>query len=236
MRTRKSKNPVLGIVFSFKPHVIVLIFFLRLQRQGNGNITVAFFPTTEEATCKEDNIANAASLTTSTIPTDFVCFNLTDLFTQSSDNGSQGLWKIPDDTTSQGVDYLLSNRGSYNANTNYTNVWYQQVNQTGDIKSESDGTWVFYTYAFEDCIQNGGDAFELNDYPWFETSCQTEEGGECQQLPQPVKSFAFGPAAGYNANHGKCEVWAKMGGASTLNRRSSVLLVVAATMAVFLIV
>ncbi|KFY84697.1 hypothetical protein V500_09098 [Pseudogymnoascus sp. VKM F-4518 (FW-2643)] len=203
------------------------------QNQGDGNITVAFFPNSEEETCKQDSIANAASLTTSTIPTGFVCFNLTDLFTQTSDNGSQGVWKIPDDTSSQGVDYLLSNRGSYNANTNYTNVWYQQLNQT-DIKPGEDGTWVLYTYAFADCLQNGGDAFDPKDFPWFETSCQTKDGGECQQLPQPVKSFAIGPAASYNAGHGKCEVWAKLGGASTLNRRTSALLVVAATMGAFL--
>ncbi|OBT63562.1 hypothetical protein VE03_07043 [Pseudogymnoascus sp. 23342-1-I1] len=204
------------------------------EKQGNGNITVAFFPNSEEATCKKDNIANAASLTTDTIPTGFVCFNLTDLFTQPSDNGSQGVWKIPDDMTSQGVDYLLSNRGSYSADTNYTNVWYQQVNQTGDIKNEAAGTWVLYTYAFADCVQNGGDAYNPEDFPWFETSCQTKDGGECQQLPQPVKSFAIGPAAAYNAGHGKCEVWAKLGGASALNRRTSALLVVAATMAAFL--
>lgn len=195
---------------------------------------MAFFPNSEEATCKQDNIANAASLTTGTIPTGFVCFNLKDLFTQPSDNGSQGVWKIADDAPSQGVDYLLSNRGSYDADTNYTNVWYQQVNQTGNIKPGEDGTWVLYTYAFADCVQNGGDAFEPKDFPWFETSCQTKDGGECQQLPKPVKSFAIGPATSYNAGHGQCEVWAKFGGASTLNRRTSALLVVAATMAAFL--
>lgn len=199
---------------------------------------MAFFPSSEEATCKQDNIAKAASLTTNTIPSGFVCFNLTDLFTQPSDNGSQGVWKIPDDTPSQGVDYLLGNRDSYNADTNYTNVWYQQVNQTGDgdTNSGADGTWVFYTYAFADCVQNGGDAFDPKDYPWFETSCQTKDGGDCQQLPQPLKSFAIGPAASYNAGHGKCEVWAKLGAASILNGRTSALVAVAVTMAAFFMV
>jgi len=195
---------------------------------------VAFFPTSEEATCKQDNIANAVSLTTDTIPTGYVCFNLTDLFTQSSDNGSKGLWHSSKNTSSQGVDYLLSNRGSYNANANYTNVWYQQVDQASNTKPGADGTWVFYTYAFADCIQNGGDAYELNDFPWFETSCQTKDAGECQQLPKTVKSFAIGPADKYNVNHRGCEVWATMGDASTLNRRTSALLAVAITIAAFL--
>ncbi|KFY80563.1 hypothetical protein V499_00594 [Pseudogymnoascus sp. VKM F-103] len=203
------------------------------EKQGNVNFTVSFFPTPEEAICKQDNIANAISLTTSSIPTGYVCFNLTDVFTQPSDNGSQDVSKILDDAPTQGVDYLLSNRASYNANTNYTNIWYQQVNQTGDIKPDADGTWVLYIYAFEDCIQNRDDAFAPKDFPWFETSCQTKEGGECQQLPQPVKSLAIGPAAKYNAGHGKCEVWAKFGGTGTLNRRGSALLVVAVTMAGF---
>ncbi|KFZ13716.1 hypothetical protein V501_03558 [Pseudogymnoascus sp. VKM F-4519 (FW-2642)] len=217
------------------PLLLTLTSFPTLKRQGNGNITVSFFPTSEKATCKQDNIANAVSLTTSSIPTGYVCFNLTDLFTQPSDTGSQIVWKIPDDAPTQGVDYLLSNRASYNTDTNYTNVWYQQVNQTGDIKPDADGTWVLYLYAFADCIQNGGDAFDLNDFPWFETSCQTKDGGECQQLPQPVKSFAIGPAAKYNAGHGQCEVWAKFGGAEMLNRRGPALLVVAATMSAFLV-
>ena len=193
---------------------------------------MAFFPSFDEATCKQDDIANAASLTTDTIPTAFTCFNLTDLFTQPSDNGSQGVWRVPDSRPSPKVDYLLSNRGSYNADTNYTNVWYQQVNQT--VKPGADGTWVLYTYAFANCIQNGGDAFELKEFPWFETSCQTKDRGECQQVPKPVKSFAIGPAAPYNARHGQCEVWATMGDASTLNRQTSALLVVAATMTAFL--
>lgn len=232
---RQSKKPQLGIVSFFQTSrysAECWHSFSAPKSQGDGNITVAFFPNSEEETCKQDNIAKAVSLTTSTIPSGFVCFNLTDLFTQSSNNGSQGVWKIPDDTPSEGVDYMLTNRGSFDAATNYTNVWYQQANQTG--KPGEDGTWVFYTYAFADCVQNGGDAFDPKDYPWFETSCQTKDGGECQQLPQPVKSFAIGPAAAYNAGHGKCEAWAKLGDASTLNRRTSALLVVAATMASFI--
>ncbi|KFY07508.1 hypothetical protein V492_07080 [Pseudogymnoascus sp. VKM F-4246] len=218
------------------PKDFLLLSLWVLGAQGNGNITVAFFPTSEEATCKQDDVAKAVSLTTDSIPSGFVCFNLTDLFTQPSDNGYQEFLKDAQFTTpNEGVNYTLSNRGSYVANTNYTNVWYQQVNQTGDIKEGADGTWVFYTYAFADCIQNGGDAFELKDYPWFETSCQTKDGGKCQQLPQSVKSFAIGPGDTYNAIHGQCEAWATMGGASALNRRTSALLVVAATMAAFLV-
>jgi hypothetical protein len=194
---------------------------------------VAFLPTSEDDTCKPEDIAKAISLTTDTIPSAFTCFNLTDLFTQSSDNGyNDDVWKTPDNQPTFGVNYTLSNRGSFKAGTNYTNVWYHQANQTA--KADEEGTWVFYTYAFEACIQNGGDAFALDDYPWFETSCQTKDEGECRQVPQTVKSFAIGPAAPYDARHGKCEVWATMGAASTLNGRNSALLVVAATMAAFI--
>ncbi|PVH80093.1 hypothetical protein DL98DRAFT_549338 [Cadophora sp. DSE1049] len=210
---------------------LLLALALLLGASAQENLTVAFFPSIEGATCSQSPIDNAISLTTYSIPTGYVCFNLTDLFTQSSDTGSQGLWhqSSSSNTTNQGVNYTLHNRDAYNPSTNYTNVWYEQVNQTDEIKPGEAGRWVFYTYTFEDCEQVGGDDFlPVKDFPWFETSCQTMDGGQCQELPQPVKSFAIGPSAGYDRNHGGCEEWAVMGDASTLSRRTSVITVVAA--------
>lgn len=86
---------------------------------------MAFFSDSEEATCKQNNIANAASLTTRTIPTSWVCFNLTDVFSQTSDNGSKNDSQYAQPQPYHGVDYSLSNRDSYKADANYTNVWYQ---------------------------------------------------------------------------------------------------------------
>ena len=191
---------------------------------------MAFFPSIEGATCSQSPINDAISLTTSSLPTGYTCFNLSDLFNQSLDTGSQGLWhhSSTSNTTSLGINYTLHNRDTFNPSTNYTNVWYQQVNLTGEIKPGEAGRWVFYTYSFEDCEQVGGDDFlPVKDYPWFETSCQTKEGGQCQELPQPVKSFAIGPSVGYDAGHGGCEEWAVLGDATMLKRRISLIAIVA---------
>ncbi|KAB5563164.1 hypothetical protein GE09DRAFT_1056873 [Coniochaeta sp. 2T2.1] len=208
-----------------------------LKRQGAGNLTVAFLPTSEEATCEQNNIANAVSLTTDTVPTHYVCFNLTEFFSQANDTGTRNGSKWSSTEVYQGVEYTLGNRRSYDPDANYTNVWYQQVKLGGsDVKPGAEGHWVFYMYAFEDCIQNGGDEYEIEEWPWFETSCQTNDVGECRQVPKPIRSFAIGPGDDYNAIHGRCEVWARLGeGASMWNRQTAALLVVAAAMATLLV-
>ncbi|KAK0099521.1 hypothetical protein ONS95_000250 [Cadophora gregata] len=220
----------------FATQFILLTLTYVLHASAQENLTVAFFPSVEGRTCSQSPINEAISLTTYSIPNGYVCFNLSDIFTRTSDSGSQGLWRGPTDSVDQLVNYTLHNREDYNPTTNYTNVWYEQVNQTGEIKPGESGRWVFYTYAFEDCEQVGGDAFmPEKNYPWFETSCQTKDGGQCQELKQPVKSFAIGPSAGYDANHGGCEEWAKMGDASSLKGRTSLLAVVAIAMAILLV-
>lgn len=212
------------------------VFGAASRDKERGNLTVAFLPTSEEATCEQNNIANAVSLTTDTVPTHYVCFNLTDFFSQANDTGTKNGSKWSSSEVYQGVEYTLGNRRSYNPDANYTNVWYQQVKLGGDVKPGAEGDWVFYMYAFENCIQTGGDDYEYDDWPWFETSCQTKDVGECQQVPKPIRSFAIGTGDYYNSIHGKCEVWARLGeGASMWNRQTAALLVIAATMATFLV-
>ncbi|KAH7348372.1 hypothetical protein BKA65DRAFT_594220 [Rhexocercosporidium sp. MPI-PUGE-AT-0058] len=205
------------------------------QEQGNGNITVSFFPGSE-STCPKNSTA-ALILTTSSRPSGYTCFNLTDIFTSNSTTGTQGLWhnRNINSSTFRGVDYFLENRDAFDPAANYSRVWYEQVNETGTIKPGTDGAWVFYTYAFLDCQQVGGDKFEMKEYPWFETSCQTKPGGECRDVMKSVKSFAIGPAALYNAGHRGCETWAELGGASMLERRSWVIGIVGVAMGAFLL-
>jgi len=66
-------------------------------------------------------------------------------------------------------------------------------------------------YAFGDCVQSSGFEDAYDDWPWFETSCQTKYEGECQQVPKPIRSFAIGPGDDYSTIHGRCEVWARLG-------------------------
>ncbi|PVH81273.1 hypothetical protein DL98DRAFT_548672 [Cadophora sp. DSE1049] len=160
------------------------------------NITVAFFPESEEATCQSNNISNAITLTTDNRPED--------------------------------------NPASYNADTNYTRVWYDLGSQ-GTNKAGGDSPWVFYTYAFPDCIQSGGDdCYPLEGWVWLETSCQSKDGGECRVVLKPIKSFGINVAEEYNKMHVKCEVWAEFGAASSLHRRTSAVAAAAVTVAAFL--
>lgn len=92
-------------------------------------------------------------------------------------------------------------------------MWYEQTNLS-QVEPDKDGTWVFYIYAFDDCEQlSPNEDTEPEEFPWFETSCQTETGGQCQTVPRTIRSFGILPAADYNQGKGQCNVWAFMGAA-----------------------
>ncbi|KAH7020479.1 hypothetical protein EDB80DRAFT_634000 [Ilyonectria destructans] len=207
----------------FKKLSLIALFSLRTFAQGargNWNLTVAFFADDQQASCDSNDTSDALVLTTSSIPTGFTCFNLTDIFSQSNDTGFQNATspvydRDGDVIQPNGIDWLLQNRDSFDSKVNYSRVWYEQVNRTGDFEAGEDAPWVFYIYAFPDCQQIvDGDNVDQDDYPWFETSCQTDEGGECQTIPYSIKSFAINSAADYNDQHGQCEAWAYKGAAA----------------------
>lgn len=118
-----------------------------------------------------------------------------------------------------GVHWLLRNRDNFDSKANYSQVWYEQVNQTGEIKAGEDSPWVFYVYAFEDCQQNRGKGEPHEAWPWFENSCQTEIGGECRTVPYSIKSFAIHPSVEYNVRHDGCLEWAFLGAAPRFGER-----------------
>lgn len=203
---------------------------------------MAFFANDQEGSCKDSDTSNALVLTTSSVPRAYTCFNVTDIFSQSNNSGFQNdtslIWDHGPDPVEHhppGIAWLLQNQDAFDSKANYTRVWYEQVNQTGEIKAGEDGAWVFYTYAFPDCEQVGGDDFELADYPWFETSCQTESGGQCQTVPSPIKSFAIASAAQYNSAQ-NCEEWAYLGAAARLDCGAAMIAALAAGVAACFVV
>lgn len=217
---------------------------LAQAQTGSSQFNAAFFPTADEATCQEGDLDAALVFSTTDVPRAFTCFNLTDLFSGRRDSGFQNDSKADspdvgqddDSAPPKGVEWELWNRDAFDAGTNYTNVWFRQQNLTGDAEEGGAGRWVFYTYAFEDCEQVGGDDFEPDEYPWFESSCQTAKEGSCQTLPQTVKSFALGPADNYNEMHGGCEAWAEMGAAPQLAPRGPAVAALAAGIAAYFLV
>ncbi|OAG07506.1 uncharacterized protein CC84DRAFT_1076306, partial [Paraphaeosphaeria sporulosa] len=184
------------------------------------NITVAFFNDSDSTSCDSADTSKALVLTTRTIPASFVCFNVSDLFTQSNttgfSNGSTPYSHPEQLELPNRVDWLISNLDNYDSNANYSRVWYEQNGPTGKVEEGVNGQWVFYIYAFEDCKQVGGDAFDQNKNPWFENSCQTKDGGQCRTVPNTIKSFGLNKADEYNKGHGGCATWAYMGDAKRL--------------------
>lgn len=197
---------------------------------------MAFFADDREASCQANDTSQGLVLTTSTLPNSYTCFNLTDIFSQNNDTGfqdSQSQISHPPDERihPNGIHWLLRNRDSFDRQANYSRVWYEQVNQTGEAKAGEDAPWVFYIYAFPDCEQTAGDDVEYDQNPWFETSCQTEAGGQCRTVPNPIRSFAIHSAREYNIGHGGCETWAFLGGATNLGDKALQLAVVSASAA-----
>ncbi|KAF4468341.1 hypothetical protein FALBO_4776 [Fusarium albosuccineum] len=187
---------------------------------GAGNLTVAFFTDGQEESCTAKDTSKGLILTTPTIPTELTCFNLTDVFSQSNDTGFQEALEPLEDKSS-GVNWLLQNRDDFDSKANYSQI-------RGEVAA-----WVLYVYAFPNCQQIvNGDNVDADDYPWFESSCQTHEGGECQGVSYPTKSFAI-----VSTNkEGKCEAWATQGSATKFSGRVLPLVSTLTAVAVLLLV
>lgn len=202
-------------------------------------MTVAFFSDKDSTSCDSADTSKAILLTTSTIPASFTCFNISDVFSQSNTTGSQNgttPFSNPDQLDQPNrIDWLIHNLDNYDSNVNYSRVWYEQNSEIGKVEEGVDARWVLYVYPFEDCKQTGGDSFDKDKYPWFETSCQTKEGGQCRTLPNAIKSFGLNRAEEYNEGHGGCEAWAYMGAAPRLKGWSLGLVGTAVCATVFLL-
>lgn len=188
---------------------------------------MSFFTESRHNECSSGETAEGLVLTTSTIPNAFTCFNLAELFaSNNTDIGFQNATiKVTDPTgdSTNGVHWLLQNHYDFESDGNYSSVWFQQFNMTAGQAGE-EATWVLHLYAFDDCEQLGsGYEQEPEDFPWFETSCQTEKGGQCQTVPNSIRSFGINSAAKYNDGHRQCEEWAFLGDAAGLMPRWSTL-------------
>ena len=162
-------------------------------------------------------------MTTSTVPSGATCFNVSDLFSPQKQHNTTGFQNssqpIHGDPLPNGVSWLIRNKDHYDPMANYSNVWFRQVNESGTRHEGEAASWVFYTYAFPDCQQQHrdgpGEHTDPEDSPWFETSCQTSDKGQCRLTPNPIMSFYINKASDYNAGHGGCERWAYMGAATS---------------------
>ncbi|TQV90998.1 hypothetical protein V2A60_008191 [Cordyceps javanica] len=192
---------------------------------SNGNLTIALFADSQGDACSANDISNAISLTTSSLPVSFTCFNVGDIFSQSntSTEFTNGSANYHDDGDQRnGVAWRLQNQHLYDAKANYSRVWYAQANASR-IEPGKDGSWVFYTYALPNCEQLAKERpSKPDEHPWYETSCQTGRDGQCRSTPGAIVSFGINTAASYNPSHGGCATWAKQGMAPSSRRGAGI--------------
>lgn len=200
-------------------------------RDANTNFTIKIYPSDAEDKCKGGDDGGLI-LTTDTIPRALTCIALENMWVGDNDSGF-----LPDNSSHTviynprvdqsklpppGIHWTIpSSSAEYDASQNYSSIWFEQRNATDQGESEEgeDGRWVVTTYANPSC-----DRIKVEETPWYETSCQTSEDGQCESVPYNIKSIGIRPYFPYEFND--CQTWAKVGAASGLVPRVSVALAV----------
>lgn len=156
------------------------------------------------------------------VPYTSICFNLDELFTEGNHSGviQQSLA-----LQSQPTNFTWSSLGNenYDAQANYSQLWYQQENISGKIGAGQDAARQLSVYSGRDCHSiNGSEPRTLE--PWIGWTCQSEVGGQCDRVPISIKSFLIADASSINKGYPKCWDAALMGQASTAKMPSFLLL------------
>ncbi|UZP36569.1 hypothetical protein NXS19_004385 [Fusarium pseudograminearum] len=203
------------------PIITTLFSFVSAQSIGGpGNVTVSFF--TSDQDC-ESSDTKAPILTTRDIPTELICFNLTDTFSpgHKTISGYQDAlepWEHPNSNTSF---HLQQN--DFDSSANYTQIRYELPGGEAGEKS----SWVLWVYPHLNC-ETEVKGIDNHEYPWYEVDCQTEKGGECQEVNYPIKSFAI-----LNGDRdGECKTWAQLGVATRMSSQMPGLFYTTVAMAV----
>ncbi|KAG9524356.1 hypothetical protein KCV07_g1882, partial [Aureobasidium melanogenum] len=177
--------------------------------QSSGiNLTVTFSDH-ESGTCANTTQGQGITFSTYMVPYTSVCFNLDDLFAENNHSGviQQGLA-----LQSQPTNFSWSAFGNenYDSQANYSQLWYQQENVTGKIGAGQDAARQLSVYSGRNCHSiNGSEPRTLE--PWFGWTCQSEVGGQCDQVPISIQSFLIADASSINSGYPKCWDAALMG-------------------------
>ncbi|KAI5250189.1 hypothetical protein E4T43_00129 [Aureobasidium subglaciale] len=123
----------------------------------------------------DDYLANV-TFETLVAPVDITCFNLVDVFAVDGNNNSNT------------ADYTVLGVEKFNAQVNYTSVWYQQVNASinGNSKGVGDGKEAARVVE----VFPGKNCREINGSPWYGFGCQSR-GGERYEIPGGIQSFSL---------------------------------------------
>ncbi len=206
-------------------------------RDTDSNFTITLYPSNVEDSC-ESGGKGGITITTETVPRYMTCIDIDKIF-----GGDESVGFINDDSTynityGDHVDpdipplgihwYIPSDSADYDARKNWTNIWFEQRNQTNDGVSEEgeNGRWVVTVWPTTNCERSVS-----SQTPWFKTSCQTSQHGQCESVPYSIKSIGIRPPL--PSDFQDCQVWAKAGGAASLEPR--VYAVPMAAMAYFIV-
>ncbi|KAM0327395.1 hypothetical protein ACHAQA_005681 [Verticillium albo-atrum] len=208
------------------------LFVLAQSWDTNTNLTIKLYPSDAEAKCGE-GATGGITLTTETVPREPVCIDVEKIF-----GGDQRVGFLNDSyshtvTYADNVDidklpppgihwYISSDSIDYDSSKNWTNLWFEQRNQTSDGESEEgeDGRWAITTWTNNECLK-----VNSTEYPWFESSCQTSEDGRCESLPYTIRSIEI--RALFTSEFGDCQTWAEVGASSRVLPQVSVVLAAA---------
>lgn len=114
------------------------------------------------------------------------------------------------------ADWVTENGVGFDAHANYSRIWYQQVNATGDISDGKLGSRYVMIYPNYDC-REASDYLARSIYLY---SCQSDAGGQCDTVTYNVASFSIVNInqylrSGY-AHHDKCERFLRETGAAAV--------------------
>ncbi|OBS29563.1 hypothetical protein FPOA_03501 [Fusarium poae] len=173
-----------------------------IAEDSPGNVTLRFF--TDDQDCNSNDI-EAPVLTTRDIPSELICFNLTDTFSPGNRTTSgyqQALapWEDPNSN----ISFHLQ-RNDFDSSSNYSQIRYELPGvEIGETSS-----WMLWVYPHLNCDTEIR-GVDIHEYPWYQVDCQTEEAGECQDVDYTIQSFAI-----LNGDRdGECKTWAQLGDAT----------------------
>jgi hypothetical protein len=148
------------------------------------------------------------------------CFNLDELFAATNTSSHTIEEPIPNNSfQNYTFSYTVSGlEQGYNPQTNYSQLWYYQNNQTNQgekFKSGMGATLQLTVYSDRNCHAGLGSEPRTLE-PWVGWTCQSDVNGQCDIIPISIKSFQIADAAAVNAGYPKCWIKAVLGSASSV--------------------
>ncbi|KAH0279971.1 hypothetical protein KCU91_g1372, partial [Aureobasidium melanogenum] len=173
-----------------------------------ANLTLRFFRESQLGQCGYSNSSEALTFTAESVPLQGLghCFNLADIFQGTSQgfiNQTANLGYgsgYTGEPGQAGIHWQVENMDKFDVQANYSSVLYHQYNPDVIDKENAPGSYAARTLL-----------------PWYGLSCWTEPEGTCHTLPYKIASFSIQAEDDKDEQHGKCWVFAEMGGAAGLH-------------------